>query len=210
MIAPMDVHECTFEIDGHVYRDAEGRIYPSTTQIIRDVGLVDYSNVPVEILARKAAIGADVHEITATFDREGDFDPSWLTEDTTGYVAAWKRFRMESGYEMKEIERTGLVEVHGMKWGMTLDRIAISGKEEHLLEIKCTSAKHPSWGIQLASYEIGYTGRARCGHLRRTAVQLKPNGSYAVHAYDDARDADIFLAALALTNWKNHHGLQAA
>lgn len=208
MIEPTtDIHAFHFEIDTHVYRDADGNVHPSVTQILRAMKLIDYSHVDVEVLQRKAAIGLEVHDLTATFDRDGDIDPTWLTADTEGYVRAWQRFRAESGWEIVEVEHQKLATLDGARFGMTLDRICQSGKETHLVEIKCTAAAHPSWGIQLAAYEMGYLGRSRCGHMRRSAVQLKPNGDYRIHGFDDAADGDRFLEARNLTVWKQNHGL---
>jgi len=74
-----------------------------------------------------------------------------------------------------------------------------------LLDIKCTAAVEISWGPQTAAYE--HALRQQDGIVRqRAAVHLKPNGTYSLCLFKEARDYQVWKWALALVYWKQSKG----
>ena len=220
---PLSADEVDFVEDTHEYREG-GAVRISVTQAIKAAGLIDYSLVPPDVLERARQRGVNLHQCAEFHDREGSFDPSWLPEEHAGYFEGWLRFRRESGFLIRAIEHRRIGQHAGIRYGMTLDREGWMGAWPTILDLKFTAAKHPSWGVQLALYELGVTGRPRVGRYRRAAVQIKPNGSYKLHDFSDPSDGDIARTVLLFTHshgdmsrhvevleqWKINHGIQRA
>jgi hypothetical protein len=204
-----NLDDFSFEEDTHTYRNKEGIVKPSVTQVLKSAGVFDYSRVPVDILERKRVIGSNVHKWTEYYDRDGFIDETWIADTEQGYFEAWLKFRKESGFVIKGIEHRTLAPIAGMEVGGTYDRYGFFGQYPYLLDIKTCTAKHPGWALQLALYEMLQTGKARCGHMGRGVVQLLPTGKYKLHHYEDPRDADVAISALALSNWKHNNNLAA-
>jgi hypothetical protein len=64
----------------------------------------------------------------------------------------------------------------------------------------------------LANLTYRYAGKPDCignfpsGNLKRAAVELHDDGTYRLIPYTDRQDVNIWLAVLAVHNWKKNHG----
>jgi hypothetical protein len=79
---------------------------------------------------------------------------------------------------------------------------------EVLPDIK-SGAVSPSWPIQLAAYLKGFHG-PRAPKCRRVAVQLRKDGTYNLHWFEQKdlnRDYNVFAAALAVFQFRKEHKL---
>ena len=180
----------------------DGRRIPATTQVLDDYGLVDYDGVPEHILRAKAELGTEVHEHCLAMDLER-LDWGMVTDEQMPYVLAWESFRATGRFEAFILERRGHAWVDGLPYGFTADREGLLDRRPAVLEIKTTSNVERSWGPQLAAYASGlYAADKTVRH--RVAVHLKPNGTYALHAYSDVRDYVVFK--LALRQWWERNG----
>lgn len=184
----------------------EGRRLPSVTQVLRV--LDDFGDVPKDVLDFAAFRGTAVHEATALADRD-DLDEESLDPELAGYVAAWRRFREESGFEPLLVEHR-VVNLQ-LGYAGTVDRVGQLGGRMALLDIKSGSRVPRSAGPQLAGYwealtwmvEHGYLERSLRLHYRdRYVVHLRPEGRYSLVPMRDPRDRSIFAAALDIWNWK--------
>jgi hypothetical protein len=186
-----------FDADAHVYYDEGMCRVPGTTSLLEAAGMVCYAGIPEAILNRKAQIGTAAHAASYYYD-EGDLNESTVDPVVLGYVDAWKRFRRESDFEPEFIEYRGVSEGEGMKYGWTLDRTGLLLKRRSLLELKCTANVEPSWGPQMAAYEMASRrlGKDAGPFRRRVAVWLKPNGTYRLISYNDVQDYQVFKLAL--------------
>lgn len=222
----MDSHDFSYDDDLHEYRNSAGIVRPSVTQTLKVGGVIDYSKVPTAILENARRRGSNVHAWTAEFDQHGDIDETWLKEDEVPYFEAWKKFRSESRFVIREIERPMLSSIAGMEIGGTPDRVGFIGSNKFVVDIKCCRARHAGWALQLADYEMMLTRRARVGHLGRMIVQLLPTGNYNSFSFDDPTDSAGAIAALTLSTtqdrfeaedarltlnaWMTNHGLKTA
>jgi hypothetical protein len=222
----LDSHDFSYEHDSHTYRNGAGIVRPSVTQTLKLGGVIDYSMVPPAILENARRRGSNVHAWTAEYDRYGEIDPTWIQDDEAPYFEAWLKFRRESRAMFDTIEQPMLRTIRGMEVGGTPDRIGYLGRNRFIFDIKCCRSKHPGWALQLASYEMMETRRARVGHMGRMIVQLYPNGSYNAFGFDDSTDAAGAIAAITLCStkdrfeaddarltlnaWMSNHGLQIA
>ena len=74
-----------FDPDSHLYR-VDGIIVPSVTQVLEDVGIVDYSRLPGSTREMALRRGSAVHA-ACHYDDEGDLDETQLGgEGRTGQL----------------------------------------------------------------------------------------------------------------------------
>jgi hypothetical protein len=182
----------------------DGREIRSVTQILNDVGLVDYSHIPESVLDHKAEIGTAAHAAAHYFD-EGDLDWNTVDSEVIPYLSAWTKFREEAEFSPRLIEQRGIATLRGMRYGYTLDREGTLNGKDTLLEIKCTAGVEISWGPQMAAYELAL--RAQDGRARqRVAVHLQKDGRYVLIPFNEVADYKVFEWALGIESWKRTKG----
>ena len=181
-----------FNAEKHQYL-LDGVVLPSVTQVLRSVGLINFSGIDQEILNRASALGTAAHQ-ACHYDDLGDLDESTLDHHLKPYLEAWRAFRGDMLFY--SIEQPLCHPDYG--FAGTPDRIA--GKT--IIDIKTSSVVYPWTGLQLAGYSI----LADIPTARRLAVQLKPDGKYSVTEYTDRNDRACFLSCLAIYNWKFNNG----
>lgn len=191
----------TFDPELHRYT-VDGRELPSVTQVLEDVGIVDYSRIPRDTREAAMARGTRVHIATA-FDDEFTFgfnpaplDESTVSDEDMGYVEAWRRFRAEKRFRADLIEHRSY---HPQYWyAGTLDRTGVFESSPHFrvcVDLKSGTAE-PWVQIQTAAYSAFFD------HPRtylRMCVELHSDATYRVytfHAKDWQRDFNRFLWAL--------------
>jgi hypothetical protein len=222
MIAIASADDLDFIEDTHTYLES-GQVRVSCTQALTRAGLIDFSMVPDDILIPARDRGTGVHLCTEYIDRHGQCDPTWITDDYRPRVNAWNRFKTESRIYITSIEERRIAQLGTVRYGMTFDRVGFMGPAPALIDIK-TGMISPVAALQLALYECGLTGQPRLGYLRRLVVQLRADGTYRVHRFDDPTDLDIARAVLDLTHgigdsdhhnaaidtWARNHGVKRA
>jgi hypothetical protein len=208
-------YPCTFEREGHVYRDGNGITYKSVTQILSACGCVDFSMVDSLVLAAAAERGRLVHEYSVQWDKVREFvDMHAFLEgvpaELHGYLWQYQAFLVATGFEAdpEETERPRLVEVQGRKLAMTPDRIGHFPdlKKLVVLDLK-TGDELFSHPLQLAAYSMGLERvLALAMQHMRVAVYLEPD-AYRLKFYRQPQDYYAFLCALwgggpYLESWK--------
>ncbi len=199
----------TYCDDPHLYRDEQGAFVPSATQVLKLNGLSDYDGVDEDVLDNAARRGSLVHDLAASYQRYGDVDPSWITEELEGYFNGYLKFLDEAGFTPigDWIEKGIICSIHGLKCGLTPDIYGKIGRDNWVIEIKCTAGAQASWSIQTALQEMGIHGSNHVGRCRRGALQLFKNGRYKLHPHaNHAEDEAVAIAALRLTWWRHNHG----
>lgn len=214
---PQDYNSFHFEEDGHRYLDARRVQHLSITQLMTLVGIYDFSRVKPEVLENARRRGSNVHKWCAEVDLHGYVDPDWMADDEAPYVDAWIQFKKDSGLIVRRVEEPMLRPINGFLVGGTPDVEGLLGPDPFVIERKACSAKHPGWGVQTAFQEMLITGKPRVGHMGRASVQLKPNGRYTTHFYDDPTDGDMaqaivakFAAEQSISNWLKNNLRTAA
>ena len=187
-----------FNPENHTY-EVGGTVYPSVTQCLRSVGLIDFSGIDQLILERAAGVGRAVHEASHYYD-EGELDFIDLDPYLVGYVTAWQKFREQNPAVFDQIEVPLCSTTYG--FAGCPDRVATIDGKPAIIEIK-TSSVVPAWGkIQTAAYAI----LADVPAARRIIVHLKSNGSYSIIECKGRRDREVFLACLAVHQWRVKYG----
>ena len=195
---------------GHSYYDDLGRWVPSLTQCLKLAGLSDYSGVDPDVLENAARRGTEVHELAATYNRFGELDPAWLTDETTPYFNGYLQFLDDTGFkpDPQWTEVPMIATIHGMKVGVTPDCHGQHKRDNWVLELKATAARQASWSVQTALQECAIYKTTRCGRARRFALMLMKDGKYRLgeeHTNHD-EDMDAGIAALKTVWWRLSHG----
>ncbi len=182
--------ELTFDEEKHEYR-VGGRILPSVTGILREMGFVDDSYFTEDSAAR----GTAVHKATELYDL-GTLDEDSLDPRLVDYLEAWKRFRKETGFLPTSIE------IHGWsKFGYagTFDRIGVTDKGDTvLLDIK-SSMYVPDWiGLQLGGYlqivAERMTHKPFIPYEEIWSVHLSSGGLFKIERWEDRRNDFLAIA----------------
>ena len=172
----------------HTYFVA-GVKYPSVTTILQDLGLIDTSWFTPEACQR----GTYVHQVVE-WELNGELDREALDPALLPYLNAWKRFVADSGYASLCSEYRMASTLY--RFAGTADQIGTLNNCRVIIDVK-SGAVAPCTALQLAGYEILYD--APC---KRFALQLMDNGKYKLTEYKDRGDRNVFLAAVALYQWK--------
>ena len=190
-----------FDEKTHVYK-LDNRPLVSVTQTLKGAGLVEYDNLPIskDVLERSRIRGKAVHAACHYFD-EGDLKRETLDPALVGYVAAWEKFKVESGVIIEQIEKAMYHPTY-LYAGM-LDRVLVRAGRRGVYDIKTYECA--AWtALQLAGYEL-MARPVDEAPWERWGVWLKPDGNYKMEQFKDRTDAQVFLACLTVTNWRRTH-----
>jgi hypothetical protein len=176
----------------HEYR-LDGVIKPGATQVLEDVGLSDYSRIPVDQLAAAQERGDRVHEITRLWDIS-DLDETSLNDFGRRYLDSWVKFRAHylptvSKFDLVESPLASLL----YQYAGRPDRVV---RGLCVLDIK-SGADCPSARYQLAAYEQLWKEELEPkDRLERWVVYLSPDGEEGrLVRCKDKTDWSIFMSA---------------
>lgn len=198
MLTKLSKQESEIAFDGSLHRYiVDGVEYPSVTQVLFDVGLVDTTWFKKGSDER----GNRIHWICEQSDKDPDplrvFIDDVL-EEYEGYLDAWEDFKRKSGFVVSAIE----TKVYAKNMGMagTIDRIGLLNDKLTILDIK-SGAKQKWHGVQLAGYKMIFQ------HLLPQSVELrgvyiKKTGKWTMQDYTADEYVSIMMASLTLYRWK--------
>lgn len=169
----------TFDEELHICRDMSGAWIPSATQVIELAGLsFDFKKyVERDVLDRRCAIGDDVHKLTDVYDTDGDLDPTWVGQDSAGYVDSYIGWRRLTGFAPQACSVRMCELIDGLPLTGELDVSGMLGKYPAIIDKKTGSTASDSWGIQLALYEMLKFRSTKIGRVIRAVSHLRQDGS---------------------------------
>jgi hypothetical protein len=198
-----------YDSECHGYYSLDGKWVPSATQLLSLVGYSDYSRVPAATLERKRVLGKEAHDHCASIDIYGDVDPSWISDEARPYVEAYQLFRHQRHFvpDPAWVERPVIVDVYGMKVGVTGDVIGKLDGYDAVLERKCVAVAKEAWAVQTALQELARFKAKHIGRAQRFAVQLLDTGKFKLaphlnHQIDEFRA----ISALAVVYMRMDSG----
>lgn len=191
----------TFDEAAHLYRDGNGVVIPSTTQVLKSAGLISFDHVNHSVLEYKRQLGTVVHQLTEMWENGANLDEFEIPTEVWPYFEGYRKFVEDCQFKTELVEHRQLAKCHGMRWGMCADRMGLINGIPHVVELKCGAA-HPAHGVQLASYDMGFNNGKPT--FQRASVQLGPEfpRGYKLFPWDDPADYQVWMAALACTIWK--------
>lgn len=172
--------------------------------------MVDYDSISKEVLARKSAIGVAVHT-AVQYLCEGSLDWDSVADEAMPYVVGAEGWMKEQGFVSESQEGQGIHEVGGMRYGYMYDHIGqmmFKGRQRHvILDLKTTVATSPTWKLQTAAYALAAPKLAVGERYLRCILQLKADGKFTPHYFEDRQDELSWQYALYMAIWKLNHGL---
>lgn len=193
----------TFDEAMHQYK-LDGVIIPSVTQVLKGVGIIDFSNVPAYLLDKACKFGIAAHKATELFDLK-TLDEATLDINLKPYLDGWIKFIQDTGFVFETIEKQLYSSIY--RFAGTPDRV---GRIDGILtipDVKTGFEVSPANGIQLGGYEILVKeNQKKKEKIRRLSVLLTDEGSYKTQEYKDKNDLNVFLAALSVYNWRLKNG----
>jgi len=185
-------HKITID-ENHVYR-VDGRLVSgSVTGIIRDAGLMDTS----WFTPYSATRGTAVHKAVEYYE-QGDLDESRLDPAIVPYLAGWKMFKAETGYQSEQLEQMIFHPIY--QFCGTLDQTGAMDGQSCIMDIK-TGIYQAWWALQTAAYNSVVKAK------RRLSVQLTDQGKYKVTEYKGKTDWQKFLAAMTVAGTRREFGM---
>lgn len=192
-----------FDEATHTYLFGEQRRrVPSVTQILKGVGIVDYSHIPADVLNAAADRGTRAH-LACQFLLEGTLDWDTVADDIFQYVRGCEKFLKETGFkaDAANLEHQGVHTINGMSYGYRWDAVGEMNGMNVLLDFKCTANEEKHWGVQLAAYDLAaYSADRKI--RKRFVLRLLKDGGYRVVPFADVKDYEVFKWALGVQSWK--------
>lgn len=182
----------TFDPTAHRYTYADQTV-PSVTQALSIVekgfGFVDPA-----VLEAARSFGNHVHRAIELFNLgtldEDDLDPALVP-----YLAQWKQFVADTGFEVTAGEQ--LVYHSKFRYAGRCDVIGRMRGTSWLLDFK-SGAVPATCALQTAGYQQAAPVRPR----KRAALQLAPD-RYRLIEFSDPADFNYFLSAVNCWRWAN-------
>ena len=185
----------------HQYRDSQGRVVPSVTQILAASGLCDFSFVEEEVRVRSMQRGSSVHWMLQLED-EGALSYRRVPISLRPYRKAYLAWKWASGFFPEMIEQQF---ISHFGFAGTLDRYGklpstgmFPAGSAAIVDFK--TGEIQDWvRYQLAAYSTRVHGHpAMARTLRRIALALRADGTYQVKEFPAAsweHDFSVFMEA---------------
>lgn len=194
----------TFDATLHRYT-LDDVVVPSVTGILKASGLIDFSGIPDSILEAARVRGTTVHQAIAYFN-DGDLDLEQFQIDFphyVGYVDAWLSFVAQRNFLPVLNEHRVASRRHQVAG--TLDCLGLLDGQAVLLDFATGNPADVCKWLQTAAYEVLAREWASddpalaaffAAHafVKRYAVALRKDGTFALEAYASPGDAREFLA----------------
>ncbi len=151
-----------------------------------------------------ADFGRNVHSMT-DLDDDGTLDEETLDPGLRPLLKAWRTFKEETGFVLIESE---VKLASRLGYAGTADRIANVDNRAALVEIKSRPFNPVTDVLQTAAYKAAWEEMHPGVRLaKRIVISLNLDGSYSLNENKGPRDFEVFRCALALSNWRQNHGL---
>lgn len=192
-----------FDQDKHRYL-LDGEEVSGTTGILKACGLTQN----VEFMSENARWrGQVVHKAVELYNKE-TLDWASVHPDILGYVKAYDDWFKRCRPMVVCCERWYIDEI--LRFGGKIDVLTQIGPNYHLFDIK-TGKPSKTTRLQMAGYVKLLSSfqipQANPYNIRRSALQLKPDGKWNIENYNDPRDIDVFISCCTIQNWRrNNYG----
>lgn len=190
-----------FDAATHSYYIGNEKL-PGVTSILSILG--GYENVPKKLLEVASQRGTAVHTLTER-DDDGTLDYASLSDELTGYLLGWQKFKDEKKPIMLDAEVPGYHPT--LKFAGTRDRRIVIGKKVGILDIKSSYMLMPTTGPQTAAYKEIWNATAPKDEQvkHRWGLKLTKDGDYLLHEYTDALEWNTFVSCLNCYRFMQRH-----
>lgn len=189
-----------FDPIAHRYTDENGKPLPSVTNVLIRAGLIDTSHYN----EWNRELGTAVHKAVHLYVKD-DLDDSTLDDAVRPYLEAYKRFMVESKADFT---------ANGSEMSLYHDVYRYAGTPDLFGSLNGPAVVDIKTGSPERWHELqsaAYSELLTCKFLReekekipfhRFGLYLHNDGTYTLKEHTNRKDRDVFLAALAVYNWK--------
>lgn len=192
-----------FNEKDHTYELNGTKALFSVTEVLQKAGLINYSFLSQWQREQAMSLGKAIHTATR-YEDEKDLDEDSVIEAVHPYLASWRKFKKETGWENYDIEKP--LFSPKLKIAGTPDRIGTMNlttsvvPEKYLLRttvLDIKKGKPQAAGEQTAGYQIMYDeiNKTPLPIKLRMAVVLNKKGDYSLEFYEDDFDLVVFRSA---------------
>lgn len=189
----------TFDPTKHEYR-FNGVVMPSVTQILKAVGLSDYSHIPADTLQKAAERGHVVHEIIELYER-GILDESSIDPALRGYFESYLRAKDAGLLPERPSAIEKMVYSEKYKYCGMLDQMY---GDDWINDLKTVRTPQPEIELQLSAYWFAEHPIPICPR-KLTGTYLHEDGSIA-DVVEYRYNTPVWCSALSVYRWKEKHG----
>jgi hypothetical protein len=197
-----------FDDRKHLYRNPQGIIVPSTTQVFSILGCNDFDGVPADVLEWKRNYGIAVHR-AIEFLVAGDLDWDSLDEAIVPAVTGLEQKLKGLQFKYEAAEEIRIHSLFGMYYGLTVDlrgTIVHQGKTRNaVIDLKSGVKFSPTWRWQIGGYTAAQ-GKIDGGWMG-VILQFDKEGVVHPHYIDLIPAQREFQILLAAANLKLNAGL---
>lgn len=202
-----------FDHGAHEYF-LDGPRVPSTTQVLRDSGLISLDKIPAFILEAARARGSAVHQLVHYLN-ENDLDWASVDDAYRPYLDAWMAYVRERQLQVLVCEYRIASRRHRVAG--TLDLLCEIDGDGWLIDYKTGDPDDVAADFQTGSY-LGMSMEwaledprlarilARHHRWRRGSVRLMKTGSFRAKEYTDPRDYSRFQTLAAAWHIRHERG----
>ena len=180
-----------FTAEGHTYT-LEGLPVPSVTTVLEP--LLDWTGIPLGVLAEARAFGTRVHAACHLFNA-GTLDWTSIDTEINAYLDCWERFLKLTGAVVIASELRVYSDRH--QYAGTMD--VLLDWDGRIVEADIKSGLIPATvGPQTEAYRVAYLEMTGTKITRRYVVALDPRRDcgYQLERLNDPRDWTVFQSAL--------------
>jgi hypothetical protein len=195
-----------FDAAAHAYFLGAQRLW-SVTEVLAAMRFVDPTYYTWASRMRGTAVHIAVeHHLRGGVDWESlKATSEAIGEDIEPYVRAAVRCLRETNFTPKRVELAGYHPLYLYGFRPDLDGFWPDG-QEGLWDWK-TGEYTTAWELQLGAYDEGVPRLSPNGARRKTAVQLKKDGTYRLHHMKDYNAGKVFLGIHAAHQWGLNKGV---
>lgn len=195
---------CGLKLDAasHTYR-FNGELVPGVTDSLKQAGLIDYSGIPQHVLDRAAERGKAVHLALEYLDR-GTLDRDSVSDELLGYIEAYERFCIDSGFYVALSERSRFHAIR--RYAGTFDRTGVIGHDDAVIVDFKTGEVQDGHFLQLAAYAHFFPHPRR---FRLIALKLSANRQYRVYEAPASKfdvHSNVFFSTINAAHWRMAKG----
>lgn len=202
-----------FDRERHEYW-LDGVLVPSTTQVLRDSGLIRFDGVPAFVLDAARTRGSAVHQLVHYLN-ENDLDWESVDPAYRGYLDAWVRYVDERRLTALLCEYRVASRRHRVAG--TIDLLADIDGEGWLIDYKTGDPEDVAADFQTGSY-YALAGEwsaedpklaavlSRFSRWHRASVRLRRDGTFSACEYLDPRDYSRFHTLVAAWHIRHERG----
>lgn len=188
--------ELRFETKNHLYT-INGIKIPSVTQIIEMISNLVYVGVDEYAKIKAGWKGIDVHFAIELYNKTGVLE---IEDDKKGYLDAYIKFREKYKDRIKILSSEFKTYHKTLKYGGTIDMVAIFDGERIVIDTKTTSELiKPLVEMQLPAYREAVNSWIKIEKNKikgQYALHLRSDGEYTFEKVEDR--FDMFLKCYAL------------